>query len=213
MIMKAKKLQQNLTYSEFNVYHTSRRSSLQHDNYLISFLKKPRHKPTPMGVLCDCQSPICAPLQQERSKDHGNPIYVEVLTTQYKVRSHASCESYRQSKKGSANYMLCRWTNELNHEYGQVTGCIQNFRTELKETITFFRTQKLQCTIMDEKLHIELRNPLHFRIQNSLQGSSRHSSVDFFYNCIFTNWRRWKQVFVFQVIFIEVIIAGRVGII
>ena len=106
MIMKAKKLQQNLTYSEFNVYHTSRRSSLQHDNYLISFLKKPRHKPTPMGVLCDCQSPICAPLQQERSKDHGNPIYVEVLTTQYKVRSHASCESYRQSKEGSTNYMF-----------------------------------------------------------------------------------------------------------
>ena len=122
-----------------------------------------------MGVFCNCQPPVCAPLQQEGSKDHGNPIYVEVLTTQYKVRSHASCESYRQSKKGSANYMLCRWTNELNHEYGQVTGCIQNFRTELKETITFFRTQKLQCTIMDEKLHIELRNPLHFRIQNSLQ--------------------------------------------
>jgi hypothetical protein len=48
-------------------------------------------------------------------------------------------------------------------------------------------------------------------IEKSLQGFTRNSSVNFFYNCVFTNRSSRKQVFIFQFIFVRVIVAGGIG--
>jgi hypothetical protein len=59
-------------------------------------------------------------------------------------------------------------------------------------------------------MSVETHYVLEYR-KNSLQGFARHSSVNFFYNCVFTNRRRRKQVFLFQAISVKVTIAGGVG--